>query len=342
MTPFRVGWYIHHHGQGHLTRLMAIAPHVAGDIVCFSSLPEPVDLPDNCTWVLLERDDSLDAKSGEPLHDRDPAAGGLLHWAPLLHGGHRRRLTAIATVLDASPVTAFVVDVSVEVTLFARLLGIPPILITQPGDRDDDPHHLAFRAASRIIAPWPGDLFQPNHLKALSNVVYVGGITRFDSRSPSSARGTGVLLLGGAGGSAVSEASIAAAIDATPGYDWTVAGTTGRNGSAWLSDPWDALCNAEVVVAWAGQNSIADIAAAGARAVVFPQDRPFEEQAQSAKALKKSGLAIVESVWPAAAAWPALLQRARSLQPEWSRWRTSGAAKRAALEITSLAGGGPQ
>ncbi|PRY67680.1 glycosyl transferase family 28 [Glaciihabitans tibetensis] len=364
----RIGWYVHHHGRGHLGRLLAIAPHVAGEIVCFSSLPQPATLPANCRWVLLDRDDAEEPETGGPVRHRNTDAGGLLHWAPLLHNGHRRRLTAIATQLDHSPVSAFVVDVSAEVTLFVRLLGIPTVLITQPGTRDDIPHDLAFRAATSVIAPWPGDLMRPAHLNALPRVAYVGGISRFAGRQDATpslddaaaslpaaapslpaaasdlpaaasdrpARSGNarpeVLVLGGAGGSDVTAESITAAAAATPGYTWSALGIPGFGGG-WSEDPWVQLRRADIVVAWAGQSSIADLAAANARAVIIPQERPFEEQAQTAQALAQAGLAVVETCWPAADAWPGLLEKARSLRPEWSRWQTAGAAERAAAEI---------
>ena len=344
----RIGWYVHHHGRGHLARLLAVAAHVTSDIVCFSSLAEPAGLPANCSWVVLDRDDTEEPETGGPLRARDVDAGGLLHWAPALHNGHRRRLSAIAVALESRPVTAFVVDVSAEVTLFVRLLGIPTILITQPGTRDDVPHALAFQAAHRIIAPWPGELLRPAHLADLPDVVYVGGISRFDGRSVERQNERGahspaarpkVLVLGGAGGTAVTAAAVEAAAAATPEYDWSSLGMPGPSSSGWCDDPWEQLRGAEIVVAWAGQNSIADLAAANVRAVVIPQARPFDEQVQTSQALAGSGLAVVEPSWPAAEDWPGVLARARSLQPEWSKWRSAGAAQRAAAEIDATAQG---
>ena len=85
--------------------------------------------------------------------------------------------------MAAAPVDAFVVDVSVEVTLFVRLLGIPVVLIAQPGLRDDAAHQLGFRAATRIVAPWPQALLQPAHLAEVAHkTFYTGGISRYEDR----------------------------------------------------------------------------------------------------------------------------------------------------------------
>ena len=62
-----IGWYVHHHGAGHRTRMAAVRPHL-DDVVVLSSLPGGAD----DAWVHLAADDD-----GEP---RDVTAGGTLHW----------------------------------------------------------------------------------------------------------------------------------------------------------------------------------------------------------------------------------------------------------------------
>ena len=96
-----------------------------------------------------------------------------------------------------------------------------------------------------------------------------------------------------------------------------------------------------VVVGWAGQNSIADLAAADASAVIVPQERPFAEQLETALAVDRAGLAVVATTWPSAAAWPELIERAAHLRPDWSRWEVRGAAARAAAAIDATARGRP-
>lgn len=328
----RIGWYVHHHGQGHLTRMRAIAPHLDADVVCFSSLPVPADLPANVSWVELARDD----QPAPAIPADDPTAGGMLHWAPLRHAGHRSRLAVIAAAVAAGDIEAFVVDVSAEVTLFLRLLGVPVVIITQPGDRVDEPHRLAFLAARRIIAPWPEEIYAPEHLTALGDhVAFVGGISRFAGRDrPAQPRGDEVVLLGGGGGADVSAADIAAAERASR-RPWRV---LGAGSGAWTADPWDAVTTASVVVSWCGQNAVADLAAAGAPAVVIPQERPFAEQRATASALGRSGLAVALTAWPEPERWPELLACASARGGDgWEAWRTDGAAQRAAAVIRAEA-----
>lgn len=337
----RIGWYVHHHGTGHLTRLLTIAPHLDAEIRCFSSMPEPAELPANCSWTELGRDDDTVGDGPDP-RSADPSARGLLHWAPLGHAGHLGRLAAIAASVADTAVDAFVVDVSVEVALFVRLLGIRTVVMAQPGRRDDTAHELGYRAATTIVAPWPQTLLDPPHLSAVADkTVYTGGISRFDGRiaaprTTTDQRERAVVLLGGRGGSAVSAEAIDAAVSSS-GRPWHILGATRDN--AWSSDPWDELTSAAVVVAWAGQNSIADLAAADVAAVIVPQERPFAEQRETARAVGRAGLALVAEEWPSAAAWPDLIDEAARLRPHWSRWEVRGAAARAADAIDATARG---
>ncbi|MCU1405435.1 MAG: hypothetical protein JWQ43_1738 [Glaciihabitans sp.] len=345
MRPL-VGWYIHHHGAGHLTRFLAVRPHLDADVVVFSSMAEPSSLPASTTWVSLPRDDEpTEQPDGTLLHPRDasPTMRGLLHWAPLRHPGHTNRLAQIATHIGAHTFAAFVVDVSAEVAVLVRLLGVPPILMAQPGERTDEPHRLAYTAAELVIAPWPEGAHSSRELRQLADrVTYVGGISRFEGRATPTADRSGVLFLGGGG--AVDTARISASLDdaalAVPNTPWTALGISGTDhfdGTPWTADPWPQLTAAEIVVSWAGQNSIADLAAAGARAVIIPQSRPFQEQVATGRTLSRIGLATVLTSWPAASEWPSVIERARGLTPRWGQWEVDGAAARAAAAIEEVA-----
>ena len=339
MSGGAVAWYVHHHGSGHATRLRAISAHLDVPIVALGSMDRPPRLRDDIVWIRLDRDDEQEPGGGPPV-DLDPTVAGLLHWAPLGHQGHRRRLARVAEELTRRAVTAFVVDTSVEVTLLGRLLGVPTVLVTQPGRRDDPAHALGLAAATRIIAPWPAQLLAPDHLlKVRDAVAFTGGISRFEGRRPDPARPGSVLVLAGGGGAAVGANDLRQARDASPDYEWSLAGTLGDASGQWADDPWPALSSAEVVVSWAGQNAVADLAAAGARAVVVPQERPFDEQRATARALRDAGLGVVRPEWPAAERWTELLDRARELEPRWDRWEVDGAARRAAAVIHSVATG---
>ena len=50
-----IGYYVHHHGLGHLMRFRAIAAHLRTPVTGLSSLPRPPAW--SGPWLHLERDD---------------------------------------------------------------------------------------------------------------------------------------------------------------------------------------------------------------------------------------------------------------------------------------------
>ena len=110
-----IGYYVHHHGDGHRQRAIAIGQAMdrpvtllgtglsgrSGDLPC-------IDLPDD------RLDDSFAGVDGT---DRPPA----LHYAPIDHDGIRRRIAAltqwIATARPALKGAKLILDVSTESSL---------------------------------------------------------------------------------------------------------------------------------------------------------------------------------------------------------------------------------
>jgi Glycosyltransferase family 28 C-terminal domain len=330
-----IGYYIHHQGFGHLARAVSIVAQMSTPVTALTSLDIPEPHP-FAAVVKLPRDDD----SAQPC---EPTARGALHWAPLRDHGYTARMSVIAQWVSDSRPEAAVVDVSVEVATFLRLMGVPVIVMALPGKRIDAPHLLVHRLADHIVAAWPEQLCIPPWLhQYASKTSYVGGISRFDGReivcaatiAPSTSSPLRVLVLSGRGG-AFSDAAITKAARACPSSTWTVMGGAT---SSWTRDPWPEICAAHVVVTHAGQSCIADVAAAGRPAVVIPQPRPFDEQNATAGVLRRYRLAVVTRDWPDARSWPALLAHASTRDPtRWRRWQVHGAAARAASAIEAVA-----
>jgi hypothetical protein len=322
-----IGYYAHHLGEGHVACATAIAPHLRSPLTVLSSRPRPAGWARG--WIELARDDAGD----EPAVD--PTAGGTLHWAPLHHPGLRDRMATVAAWIEAARPRLMVVDVSVEVALLARLLGVPVVEMALAGDRSDAAHRLGYQAATAVLAAWPewaaplaGAEVRPRA---------VGAISRYASRMvPSRTPGRRVLVLMGRGGSTLTAEQLDAARGATPDWEWTALGPPLGD---WVDDPWPALVDADVVVCHAGQNVVAEVAAAQVPAIVIPQPRPHDEQRATAAVLAEAGLAIVRPEWPEADAWPALLAAATRLGGQgWVRWCDGTGPQRAAAELDALAG----
>ncbi|ANH38064.1 undecaprenyldiphospho-muramoylpentapeptide beta-N- acetylglucosaminyltransferase [Nocardioides dokdonensis FR1436] len=340
--PVRVGYYVHHHGSGHLHRAGALARELAGrDVVPtgLSSLARPAQWPGE--WVALPRDDAPEPGLDDPA-TRGPDARGRLHWAPRGHTGLRARHARIAAWLDAARPDVVVVDVSVEVALLVRLHGVPVVGVVLPGVRDDAAHRLGHDVADALVGLWPADatgILLDVDPAVERRVRAVGGLSRFPveagdpvDRRPGPPR---VLVLGGSGGDAWSEGDLERAVAAAPTWDWQVLGGTR---GAWVADPRAAVRAADVVLTHAGQNALAEVAALRRPAVVVPAPRPHDEQA-------RTGAALVAGPWPAVVldalrgpGWPGALERARTLDgAAWAGWCDGRAAARFADIVLATA-----
>lgn len=328
-----IGYYVHHQGLGHLHRARSIARHARTRITGLSSLDRPDDWTGD--WIQLPWDTSSDADPA------DPTARGRLHWVPLHHDGLRNRAGAVARWIDDTAPALFVSDVSVEMATLARLMGVPVVVTAMRGDRTDPAHRLAYDLADTLLAPWPATAPEPGWPREWrAKTVHTGAFCRYDGR-PRPDRDDGereVLLMLGAGGADVGEAEVRKAAEATPGWSWTVLGGSGT----WAQDPWPLLCRADVVVTHAGQNAVAECAAARTPAVIVPQVRPHGEQQATAHALATAGLATVRFRWPEPDEWPSLLAEAhRADGDRWAQWAPGNGAERAARTLDGLAAGRP-
>ena len=356
-----IGYYAHHQGAGHVTRMQAVAAALDEPVWGLSSAPRPAGWSSG--WTELARDDEA---AGDPVdEDADVTAQGALHWVPRGHPGLAQRAQQVVSWAAQYRPRLLVVDVSVEVALLARLAGVPTVVVALPGRRDDRAHRLAYDTAEALLAPWPAGTHERRWpAEWVAKTRCVGGISRFDSRvrpgtaaAPSGGRARGplgdspalvgpsetasgcsssgptVLLLWGAGGRGTTPAQVAAARAATPGWTW-VERSPGAHASTEL---WDELLCADVVVTHAGQNAVAEVAAARRPAVVVAQPRPHDEQVATAECVQELGLAVGRTSWPQPHEWPALLEQAVAIGGQgWARWSTGDGAARAAALLADV------
>ena len=269
----------------------------------------------------------------------DPTANGTLHWVPRHDDGLRRRMALIADWINATDPDLMVVDVSVEVAMMCRLMGVPTVVMAMRGDRFDRAHRAAYDSAHALVAPWSAEFAAPGwpeHWR--SKTFHTGAISRFGDRpAAATTRHDGpprVLVLWGSGGSGRPVDAVAAAAAASPDFHWRIADAAADDAQA----VWDLLTWADVVVTHSGQGAIAEVAAARRPAVVIAEDRPHDEQAATARVLAAAGLAVALPGWPAPARWPQLLRSAVALGgQEWARWAPPHAARRAAQFIADTA-----
>lgn len=347
-----IGWYVHDHGSGHRRRLEAVAAHLDEPVTGMGSGTPAAGVE----WLALPPD------AGAVDRPHDPTAGGGLHWAPLGEPGMLGRADLVSSWVRESGCRLLVVDVSVEMLLLGRLLGLPTVAVLQPGRRDDRAHALGYDSASALLAPWPEAASGRSRTRWSARTGFTGGFSRFDGRARERADvgcGPGrcvALVLGRGGhdvtapdvrGAAAATAAAAARSTGTPDPDrvwhWHVAGTLvgGRavdradvveHGR--LDDVWPLLCRADVVVGPSGGGLVADVAAAGTPFLALPQERPFDEQVELSRLLRRVDVAEVARRWPSVRSWPRLLDRVAARAPgsgeRWRAWSDGHGAARAA------------
>jgi hypothetical protein len=240
-------------------------------------------------------------------------------------------MAAVAAWVGRVRPALLVSDVSVEITLLVRALGVPVAAVVMAGDRRDRPHQTGYDAATSLFAAWPAAVQPVMGWRPEWNAktVHVGAFSRFDAQSVSAPPGgRRVTLLWGRGGTTITDDDIAAAAAATPAWSWSVCHET---------DPQRVLAQiqgADVVVCHAGQNVLAEVAAARRRAVIVPEARPHDEQHHLVAALRSLGLATGLTTWPRPDEWESLLESAMPSPAEsWTRWNDGHGAARFAQAL---------
>ncbi|MEP2371108.1 glycosyltransferase [Ilumatobacter sp.] len=291
-----IGYYVHHHGAGHVARYRKIVEASGDRFVPISelTLPGGLRLPPDVVS-----------------HGTDESADGALHWAPVGDHGSARRSRIFGDWLDDARPRGVVIDVSVEAALLCRLFGVATVVVRQHGVRTDGPHLMAYRSARRLLAPFPSELEHRDTpawvTRKTEYAGFIGGGPHGPTTpppAPSSNPGPDdVVVLWGTGGGQLSPDDAAGIVRAAgPGRVWFA----GREGSrfaslgivdcGWVADVASLLRSSPTVVASAGNNVVADAAFARCALVVVPQQRPFDEQVRHAESLDTAHAAAVVTV----------------------------------------------
>ncbi len=313
-----IGYYVHHHGDGHRQRALAIARQAGGRITLLGTglagrtgdVPA-IDLPD---------DRMPEAAFGAGDGTTRPDA---LHYAPIDHDGVRRRVAAITAWIAAHRPALMIVDVSAEIAMLARLASVRTVYVRLGGRRDDAPHREAFRGAAALLAPFHPLLDDPAVSPEIrAATFYAPGLV---GRPPLAAVDDAVVLgVVGKGGGTDDGERWAAAARATPAYRWRVIGPCAVPADTpanlellgWIGDADHEIARAGIVVGAAGDGLVGAVIAARKRFVCIPEPRPFDEQTAKAARLAAIGAAIVVPAWPVAARWAGLLADAMRLDTQ--------------------------
>ena len=339
--PRPIGFYVHHHGSGHANRTRLLADRLPARV------PVHVFTSAADRFAGWERG-TVHELPPDTAPDRDPAGDLLtdevLHYAPVDLPGLQHRMAHMASWIAENRPSLFVVDLSVEVLLLARLCGAPTALVRLHGHRDDPAHRAAFRLAEWLIAPFPPSL-EDSHTPdwVRHKTYYLGAFSRYDQRTETReacrrelqlpSEGRILTVINGAGGGAQEISRWEAVAQACP--DWTIllvgklpASTRDLENLkpvGYVPDTFPYLKAADVVVGSGGTNTMMEVGAARVPFLSLPEPRPFDEQSCKMRALERLGLTRSVSADLAPAEWGKLLETARRQDTRaWERvfgWR---------------------
>jgi len=310
-------------------RAITIAGSLTGYTVCFmgSNLrPYLNQIPEHIKCIHLP----LDLPVDNDIQTQQDALS-FLHYAPLGVAGIRARNVVLTATFERYYPMLLIVDVSVEVTLLARLSGIPTVVIRQHGKRTDMPHLHAYESAELLIAPYAETFAltdEQDWIKA--KTIYAGGFSKYsDNNAGSNAQEQPghVAILLGQGGTSLDTEFISQLAAICEDYTFHIIGK-GRDvhdlsapNLIWhgqLTDPKVLLDQCEIVIGNAGHNTVMEMADLNKRFICIPEERPFDEQLQKADLLAANGYArVIYAGDLDTVNWPDELENAGLTCPEW-------------------------
>ncbi|MGU3663522.1 glycosyltransferase [Methylobacterium sp. A49B] len=330
-----IAFFVHHQGRGHANRTMAVAAEFARDrtVSVLTADPRLFDgFGRDIEIVALPNMIGAAVPTARLYAEPTPQ---VMHCVPLGLDAMRRTMRAILDHLDERGIGLFVVDVSAEIALLARIASVPAVQIRMHGDRSDIGHVGAYEACVGMLAPFDERLEQDEYPASLrAKTFYSGGLCTSVDRVPERADARAklgldpqreiVVAVTGGGGSGTPYAPLTVAARAEPDALWLTLGPTHREGHetdfsnlrelGWVPSVTNYLAAADIVIASAGDNTVHEVARVGGRLIVMPEWRYFAEQTRKAEALVRLSAAVQAPIWPGdLQGWRDLLARARAL-----------------------------
>jgi len=340
---FNIAFYVHHHGSGHITRVAQIIEKLTGfDVTLLGSNLKPFShlLPDDVHLIHLPMDIECDTDKYFQNGNNVEA----LHYAPLNVSGIASRVAMITTFFKLKQPLLLVVDVSVEVTLLARLAGVPTIVMRQHGHREDLPHLMAYQSAELLLAPFSKSISPKSAQWIIDKTSYVGGFSRFTNQNSRNEKNHVAIILG-SGGTSIDLAFVKYLSDSCPDYYFHVIGKIDGQPDVisnvelcgHIEDPKTVLDLCEVVIGNTGHNTVMEMASLDKRFVGIPESRPFEEQLDKANAISSiSGVKVVYPHELLTNNWQATLDELQKQEANWKGMISESALDDAALEIIEV------
>lgn len=340
-----IAFYVHHHGSGHLMRTLQIINELKNHpvILMGSGLSKLKDLPKHVSLVHLPLDIQTSGEKG--IDEENPPTD--FHYAPLGIRGIRERVLIMTEVFAKAYPLILIVDVSVEVSMIARLAGIPTIIMRQHGNRTDPAHELAYRSAELLIAPFSKSMYIGKKDDAYRKTFFAGGFSRFDNINvPDIVDKKMVCILVGQGGTSLNTKIIEYIAQCCPTYCFHIIGLKESNNSnitnvtfhGKIDNPIHLVSKANIIIGNTGHNTVMEVAALKKRFIGIPENRPFDEQVSKGESIRHiTGVKIIYPNQLLSANWHSLITGLQAQTVDWQGIIDSNAVKEISKKISSIA-----
>ncbi|MBO0952532.1 glycosyltransferase [Fibrella forsythiae] len=233
------------------------------------------------------------------------------------------RAKALAGAIERYQPKAFYCDGVPELAIMARGMGVPVVLVHLPGNVTTDPTQVfAHELADHIVAHFPASLEQANYQFA-SKTYYSGYMSQYAGRESlrnNHSNSTNVTILLGYDNY---EALVLERITNDQTTQFTIIGNKrayklGKNCLMLgpVKDISEAIAG-QVVIAAAGQNTIAELLSLNKRLILLPEPRPYDEQAVHATALADQQITLLAEETFSVEQWQNVLQKANLFTPSY-------------------------
>lgn len=287
-----VFFYVHHHGAGHITRAELLITKLQNSynvVVLYGDLNVKIALNKVCKRSIFEKLPSKWAGQSAVQRSYNTAFEGVEYSeAPL-----ERSITFNLLAQQYKPVL-FISDVSAELTIMARSIGLPVLMQRHSGDISGDPTQVfAYECATKLYAPYPKQLETP-HYSYFNKTHYLGFISKYTGceSATNTDFGSCITLL-------MTDAQSAALIARTLIKYTEHVEVIGCQGEAIEGVTYkgkvsniDQAISANVVVSSGGNNAVSQLLSLGKKLIVIPENRPYQEQDEKARMLAKNNLAV--------------------------------------------------
>ncbi|MDN5249304.1 MAG: glycosyltransferase [Alphaproteobacteria bacterium] len=292
---YKIGYYIHHHGDGHRQRALAIASYAPEYFTLLGT-----NLAGNCDnfdYIDLE-DDKV--APGYRRHNEYLVA---THYTPIGVSSIKQLVQRITQWIAKTEPALIVVDVSVEIAMLARLCSTPTIYVRLTGNRLDTAHIEAFSNANALLCPYHR-LLEANDTPdwIIKKSHFFSNLTQFYNKQKNQQKIITIVL--GAGGHDLSIDRLIEIARQLPLWQLEVIGPIDAKKTTqplpknlklngWVKNPETYIQKANLVIGSSGDGLLANVISANKPYICLPQRRPFEEQWAKAKRLQEIGAAIV-------------------------------------------------